>query len=310
MVEGTATDRGADASEHAPGELGPAPLYSDGLDEEPQEPTQMITINADTRIAVLLRENPEALEAIVSLSPRFKKLRDPFMRKLMAPRASIRMASKIGGCTPEDFFAKLEPLGFRIDRSGTSAAPAEEAVPKPEYLKQVRPQDIQEFDVRPILNGGQDPLNQILGRVKSLAPGQVLKIINDFEPIPLIQLLGKQGFGTWTETPGEGVFHTWFYKTAGSKLPDAAAPVASDDFDALVAKHEGRITTIDVRHLEMPLPMHAILDALDQLPADRALFVHHKRIPVFLLPELEERGFEYRAKPIAEGDVKLFIFRP
>lgn len=38
--------------------------------------------------------------------------------------------------------------------------------------------------------------------------------------------------------------------------------------------------------------------------------MNHKRIPVFLLPELVERGLEYRVKEIAEGDVKLFIFRP
>ena len=56
--------------------------------------------------------------------------------------------------------------------------------------------------------------------------------------------------------------------------------------------------------------MHKILEALEQLPDGKALFVQHKRIPVFLLPELAERKFEYRLNEKAEGDVEIIIFRP
>jgi hypothetical protein len=59
----------------------------------------------------------------------------------------------------------------------------------------------------------------------------------------------------------------------------------------------------------MPKPMHTILEALDHLPTDTALYVYHKRIPVFLLPELAQRGFEYRIKEISDGEVHLLIFR-
>ena len=59
----------------------------------------------------------------------------------------------------------------------------------------------------------------------------------------------------------------------------------------------------------MPLPMHTILEALETLPADKALFVYHKRIPVFLLPELEERKFSYRIKEISNAEVHLVIYK-
>ncbi|MCC6838800.1 MAG: DUF2249 domain-containing protein [Flavobacteriales bacterium] len=268
----------------------------------------MITINAQTKIAALLRANPAALEAIISLSPKFNKLRNPLLRKLMASRATIAMASKIGGCTPEDFFAKLEPLGFAIDRSAAEEQAAAR-VPRPEFMMHLKPDDVLELDVRPILNEGKDPFNLILGKVKALSVGQALKITNDFEPIPLIQLLGRQGFETWSEMVEGNTWHTWFFKAGPGTIPDAKQPANSDDLEAWMKKFEGRTTTIDVRHLEMPLPMLTILEALDHLPAGQALFVNHKRIPVFLLPELEEREFQYRAKEIAEGDVKLFIFK-
>lgn len=269
----------------------------------------MITINANTKIAVLLKEHPAAMEAIISLSPKYTKLRNPLLRKLIASRATIRMASKIGGVTPEDFFAKMEPLGFGIDRS-VNGEEVKTLKPMPDFMKQITPENVLELDVRPILNEGKDPFNLILGKVKALEPRQTLKIINDFEPIPLILLLEKQGFKTYSEVVDDGTYHTWFFKSEASTIPDTAVKTNADDFDTWVKKFEGHTTTIDVRHLEMPLPMLTILDELEKLPEGQALFVDHKRIPVFLLPELEERKFEYRAKEISEGNVKLFIFKP
>ena len=55
--------------------------------------------------------------------------------------------------------------------------------------------------------------------------------------------------------------------------------------------------------------MLAILKALDDLPNATALYVYHKRIPVFLLPELAQKGFDYRIKEIMDGEVHLLIFR-
>ena len=64
----------------------------------------MMTINANTKIAALLKANPDALEAIISISPKFNKLKNPLLRKLMASRTSISMASKVAGCSVKHFF--------------------------------------------------------------------------------------------------------------------------------------------------------------------------------------------------------------
>ena len=66
---------------------------------------------------------------------------------------------------------------------------------------------------------------------------------------------------------------------------------------------------VDVRQLEMPQPMMTILGAIEKLPEDKALFVYHKRIPVFLLPELRERKFDYRIKEAGANEVRLLIFK-
>ena len=135
-----------------------------------------MTINANTTIATILKQDPAALEAIVSISPKFEKLRNPILRKLMAGRASIAMASKIAGCAQDAFFEKLRPLGFTIDAS--TIAVKEENKPVPDFIKFLSEEQVVELDVRPIIASGKDPLNLITKTVTTITQGQALKIIN------------------------------------------------------------------------------------------------------------------------------------
>ena len=268
----------------------------------------MKTINADTKIATLIKESPDALEAIISISPRFNKLRNPLLRKLMAARTSINMASKVGGCTVNDFFKKLEPLGFTIDKNNV-ADDSTEQKDVPEFVQNITAADIIELDVRTEIESGKDPLNLIMKAVKPLQPGQVLKLINSFEPVPLMLLLEKQGFESYTETINDNLVHTFFHKSQTTPIKEVDTDKASEGWDEMLQRFTDKTETIDVRQLEMPLPMLTILDALDKLPEEKALYVIHKRIPVFLLPELTERKFDYRIKEVGDGEVYLLIFR-
>ena len=269
-----------------------------------------MTIDANTKIGEILKQCPAALDAIVSISPKFEKLRNPILRKLMAGRASIAMASKIGGCSINDFFSKLEPLGFVANKEKV-AEEKEDKAGVPDYLRNISPEKIIKLDVRPVIETGKDPLSQILEKIKSLQPGQILQIINSFEPAPLIFLLKKQGFESTTETISDNLVHTYFYKTKETgQIAPTDKDYSSSGWDELMNRYEGKLQITDVRQMEMPLPMLTILEALEKLPSDKALFVYHKRIPVFLLPELRERKLDYRIKEICEGEVHLLIFKP
>lgn len=273
-------------------------------------------INEQTKIAALLKHHQDALETIVTLSPDFKKLRNPILRKLMAGRTSIAMASKIGGCKPEDFFNVLRPLGF--ERDNTPPLPQQNAAsknaPKPEYLKNIQPERLVRFDVRAMLAEGHDPLKQIQQKIKSLEPEEVLVIINNFEPVPLIKLLERQGFQSYVHFIDADTIETYFYKTEQFKVSIEKVPVSkesspSGDWEVILTQFENNLVVIDVRHLEMPMPMMTILENLEVLPEEKALYVQHKRIPVFLLSELKERGFDYRIKEIGPGEVYLLVFK-
>jgi uncharacterized protein (DUF2249 family) len=267
-----------------------------------------MTINANTKIAPILKQNTKALDAIVSISPKFEKLRNPLLRKVMAGRTTLAAASKFGGCSINDFFQKLESLGFEIDRKTKTIE--EEKGPVPHFITSLTKEQLIDLDVRPVIASGGDPLNLIMEKVKIIGPGQVLKIINTFEPTPLILMLEKKGFETYVEEISKDRIETYFHKTPRSKTTETETHLAAvNDWEKWLQKFAGKILKTDVRYMGMPKPMHTILEALDHLPTDTALYVYHKRIPVFLLPELAQRGFEYRIKEISDGEVHLLIFR-
>ena len=268
----------------------------------------VMIINANTKIASILKQNAAALNAIIGISQKFEKLRNPLLRKVMADRTSLAMASKLGGCSVEDFYRTLEPLGFKIDRQTKLIDDEKEMTPG--FVTLLKKEQLTELDVRAVIASGNDTLQMILEQTKQIRAGQVLKIINTFEPTPLILILKKKGFETYTDKINDEHFETYFHKTAESNSTEVKkAPPVANDWDGMILKFSDRIQKIDVRHLEMPQPMLAILKALDDLPNATALYVYHKRIPVFLLPELAQKGFDYRIKEIMDGEVHLLIFR-
>ena len=269
----------------------------------------MIMINASTKIADLIKRHPDALEAIVSISPKFTKLRNPILRKVIAGRTSIAMASKLGGCKIDDFFRILQPLGFGVDGSVEAIYENGENENVPEFMKNIQAEKMIELDVRPVIESGKDPLNIIMQKVKTLETGSILKIVNSFEPTPLLHLMWKQGFESYVEVINTDLVNTYFYKKVDSPSLKTEITANSSNWDEVIKRYDGKLKTIDVRTMEMPLPMHTILESLNTLPEDQALFVFHKRIPVFLLPELEEQHFSYRIKEISDGEVHLLIYK-
>lgn len=268
----------------------------------------MKPINANTKISYLIKAHPDALEAIISMDPKFQKLRNPLLRKVLAGRASIAMASKIAGCQISDFFNKLKPLGFEIDAATLPVM--EEHKELPAFISTLTKNQIIDFDVRQELAAGKDPLNLILDKIKTVHAGEALKIINTFEPVPLIMMLKKQGFEVYADVISNDLVETYFYKKSDKITIDVKPKEdAGSGWDEILKRFTDKLITADVRELEMPQPMLTILGELDNLPADKALYVYHKRIPVFLLPELADRKFDYRIKEISEGEVHLLIFK-
>src|SRR5690606_33198328 len=169
----------------------------------------------------------------------------------------------------------------------------------PAFLTSIAPDNMVKLEVRRGMEGGKDPLGMIMEAVRALRKGQLLKIINTFEPAPLMLLLEKQGFESFADTISADRVDTYFYKKEEVLPATGSLPGKGEKgWDALLQSFNGNMQALDVRQMPMPGPMLAILEALDTLPENTALFVYHKRVPVFLLPELEQRSFAYRVKEV------------
>jgi len=266
-------------------------------------------INSSTKIAALIKADPKVIDVIASINKHFKKLQNPILRKVLAARITIADAAKVGGVSVAVFYEKLATLGFEIE---------EKEVVQPKQDNKMESRDNKEIqhlvslDVRPILEGGTDPFKAIMGAVKTLKLEETLEIINSFEPIPLIHKLKEKGYDSWTKRSEEGVVFTYFKKLTEGEENLELTPVTvskTADFDKKLNSFGDNVTKIDVRLLEMPEPMTTILEALENLTATSVLFVDHKKVPQFLLPELATRGYEIMYKEISEHHLQLLIFK-
>lgn len=269
-------------------------------------------ITEATKISILIKENPQSIEAIASLAEPLEKLKNPLLRKIMASRVTIAEAARVGGVTVSDFIKALTPLGFEFNTTKENNE-SKEFEKEPLWLQQAAPENINDFDVRELLSKNNDPLKQILEKYKNLARGQILCIINSFEPIPLIALLKNQGAESYIRNINGGEYHTFFLKPIKSpegksvNNKDNVVMVNESTFNEIISKFNTRTVDMDVRQLEMPEPMHKILDALHSLPDTHALNILHKRLPIYLLEALADKNYQIFIYDKAKGDVRLLI---
>ena len=262
-------------------------------------------VTKDTKISKIINENKDAIDVIASINKHFKKLKNPVLRKVLAPRVTVKDAARIGKTEVAVFLEKLEAIGFKVAHEESPETANSKSNNNLETLNLV------ELDVRPTINSGADPFKEIMGAVKKMKEDETLKIINIFEPIPLIKILKEKGYKTWTDEINANEFHTFFKKEANITHQEVVEnmPISEGSFDEKLLTFGGNIKEIDVSLLEMPEPMVNILKEIETLPEGHVLFVNHKKIPQFLLPELKSRGFTWMHKEISSGDTKLIIFK-
>lgn len=66
---------------------------------------------------------------------------------------------------------------------------------------------------------------------------------------------------------------------------------------------------VDVRGMEPPGPLAAIIELIERPSADKDVIVRIHRDPVFLYPELTERGWSWERLPSPAGEVRLRLVK-
>lgn len=266
-------------------------------------------ISGDLTLARLLDEHPELVEVLASYHPHFKQLRNRLLRRVMAPRVTLAQAARIAGVSADDLLARLRhavgesEAGAGAPHPSLSSEGAGDVEPRPASLAEVPESRQIHLDVREDIRRDREPFARIMAAVKALGPDEVLVLRAPFEPIPLYDVLGKRGLAHWTEPHAPDDWSVWFYRRAAAAAGAPAQEVAGP------APAEGRARIIDVRGLEPPQPMVRILEELERLEPGRQIEVLHERRPMFLYPQLDERGFTHETDEPRPGLVRIVIRR-
>jgi len=209
----------------------------------------------------------------------------------------------------------------------------------PAAIKAAQESDVVELDVRPILRDGGEPFAVIMAAIAKVEGGGVLRLRATFEPKPLFRVLKGKGFDHWVESGQGDDWIVWFYRegvhgdTAAAKSMGTTSPRSQargevkagiaagslvfpeearaliNDFPELESrlKSDSRLWTLDVKQMSPPEPMELTLAVVSKLPRGIKLIQVNQRVPQFLFPLLDERGFTYKTLSGYGNEVRIEI---
>ena len=97
---------------------------------------------------------------------------------------------------------------------------------KPRELENVDESRILDLDVRADLRAGKEPFQRIMHARQALADDGILRLRAIFEPKPLYTVLGREGFGHWTERLADDDWRIWFFRDEAEEAPSEPASAA------------------------------------------------------------------------------------
>lgn len=190
-----------------------------------------------------------------------------------------------------------------MNRAADVPTPTREGFPA--ALAAIPAAKVSAIDVRDELRAGKEPFSLIMAARARVPEGGALSVRAIFEPFPLYAVMARQGFQHHTEELAADDWRVWFYPAA----PAAAAATPGTGGAEPTDSTEAGVVVLDVRALEPPEPMVRTLAALETLPPGGTLLHINVRVPQFLLPQLEERGFTYEIRAQGPDLVRVFIRR-
>jgi uncharacterized protein (DUF2249 family) len=144
-----------------------------------------------------LDEYPFLEEELIKLNPKFKKLKNPVLRRTVARIASVKQAAKVGGMDPGEL---LNFLRQKVGQAPVDVEVQEERAVAPEWIT-AEPKII--IDGNKLLDEGKNPLAELSKAIKDLHKGDVVLLLTDFRPEPLIEEMKKRGHEVYSDAEGE-----------------------------------------------------------------------------------------------------------
>jgi len=173
-----------------------------------------LIITPKTKILDLITVYPELEVVLFDISPAFKQLKNPLLRRTVARVTTIQQAALVGGIKVEDLVNKLRQI------TGTQAM-AETLMETDNYpsLRQVpiwfdREKVTAHLDAREMLNRGEHPVGQVIADLHGMPADTIYELIAPFYPAPLIDKATGIGFSHYVVEVSREEFRIYFARTS------------------------------------------------------------------------------------------------
>ena len=147
-------------------------------------------VSPETKVGPLLDEHPELEEVLIGLSPEYRRLQNPILRRTVARVATLAQVAKVGGLPVPDLVNALR-RALGQDAGGCDAHAAPDAPEWPAWADAATVGTWLDADA--VLAAGGTPVGQLATAAAAGAPGEILGLRASFYPAPLVDTLRGKG---------------------------------------------------------------------------------------------------------------------
>lgn len=165
------------------------------------------------------------------------------------------------------------------------------------------------LDVRHEIRAGIEPFTKIMKTAGDLEPGQELRLLAPFKPLPLFSVLARKGFSHREQLIGDDEWEVVFTRTPEPADADAESDLGTAPESSCGCSAAPEPVVVDARGLEPPQPLVTILEAVASLPTDATMRARTDRRPMHLYSHLAERGYVGESEEQPDGSFITHIRR-
>ena len=168
---------------------------------------KILIITPKTRVGELLDTYPQLEPVLLELAPAFNKLKNPILRKTVGKVATLQQAAALGNIPVTEI---INTLRAEVGQELFNESQLQGAInfQEPEWFQENKVTE--KFDAAPLINAGQNPMQEIFRRLEMTGKGELFMLSTPFVPAPIIELIHKKGYAHYCHQKDEEIWVTYF----------------------------------------------------------------------------------------------------
>lgn len=162
-------------------------------------------ITPQTMVIDMLENYPELEDKLIEISPIFKKLKNPLLRKTVAKVATLKQAATIGNVQIGDLINQLREAAGLNSINVKNDTPQKQS--KPDWVNKDKVKI--EYDAFIDLENGIHPAGKVTKEIHDISGDELYLLSTPFVPAPLIQMVEDKGYEVYIDDLGDQMFNTY-----------------------------------------------------------------------------------------------------